>query len=92
MKFSYFIISIIFNISLLNLTKVQNVDLGLSLTRKPITKLPLLKRIVNFITKPFGYIPFKEKNVTLKVVKNRYGRDGHSLDLFLDFKKVNQRR
>jgi hypothetical protein len=75
----------------IELTKIQNVDLGLSLTRKPITKLPFLKRIVNFITKPFGYIPFKEKNITLKVVKNRYGRDGHSLDLFLDFKKVNQR-
>jgi hypothetical protein len=76
----------------IELTKIQNVDLGLSLTRKPITKLPFLKRIVNFITKPFGYIPFKEKNITLKVVKNRYGRDGHSLDLFLDFKKVNQRQ
>ncbi len=76
----------------IELTKIQNVDLGLSLTRKPITKLPFLKRIVNFITKPFAYIPFKEKNITLKVVKNRYGRDGHSLDLFLDFKKVNQRQ
>jgi hypothetical protein len=74
------------------LTKIQNIDLGLSLYKKPVTKLPLLKRIVNFITKPFGYTPYKEKNVTLTVVKNRYGRDGHFLDLFLDFKKVNQRQ
>jgi hypothetical protein len=74
------------------ITKFYKLDTVLSLTRKPIAKLPLLKRIVNFITKPFGYIPFKEKNVTLKVLKNRYGRDGHSLDLFLDFKKVNQRQ
>jgi hypothetical protein len=72
--------------------KFYNLDTVLSLTRKPIAKLPFLKRIVNFITKPFGYIPFKGKNVTLKVLKNRYGRDDHSLDLFLDFKKVNQRQ
>jgi hypothetical protein len=76
----------------IELTKIQNVDLGLSLTRKPITKLPFLKRLVNLITQPFGFTVYKQKNVTLKVVKNRFGRDSHSMDLFLDFKKVNKIR
>lgn len=73
------------------LTKIQNIDLGLSLYRKPVTKLAWYKRLINFFAKPFGKTPYVNPNVTLKVVKNRYGKDGHSLDIFLDFKKVNNR-
>lgn len=74
-----------------DLTKVQNTDIGLSLYRKPVTKLAWYKRLINLFAKPFGKTPYVNPNVTLKVVKNRYGRDGNSLDIFLDFKKVNNR-
>jgi hypothetical protein len=73
------------------LTRLQNTDLGLSLYRKPVTKLAWYKRLINLFAKPFGKTPYVNPNVTLKVVKNKYGKDGNSLDIFLDFKKVNNR-
>lgn len=72
-----------------DLTKMQNIDVGLSLYKKPVSKLAWYKRLINLFAKPFDKTPYNKPNVTLKVIKNRYSGDGNSLDIFLDFKKVN---
>lgn len=74
----------------IELTKMQNTDLALSLYRKPVSNLVWYKRLANFFAKPFGKTPYANPNVTLKVIKNRYGHPHGSLNLFLDYKKINQ--
>lgn len=74
------------------LEKVTSSDIVLSLTRTKEPKLSLWKRFLNFFRPWFGLDKFVPTNTELSVMKNRYGSDGKTVDVSIDFSKINAKK